>query len=128
MEVFREKFSFSFEPSACASCGARCCLGQEGYVFATITELKAISAFLNMPFEAFTLRYVRQVGNAYSLLEKRAQCSGDGWACVFLDEENKSCSIYPARPKQCQDFPFWECFKTNKPCQGLLALCPGVRF
>ncbi|CCF81799.1 hypothetical protein HBZS_122500 [Helicobacter bizzozeronii CCUG 35545] len=119
-----QRFNFSFDSRACDSCGARCCLGAEGYVFASIAELKAISDFLNMPFETFTLRYVRQVGNAYSLLEKRALLSS-GHACVFLDEPTKRCTIYPVRPKQCQTFPFWECFKTNH--EKLLTLCPGVR-
>ncbi|WP_163565667.1 YkgJ family cysteine cluster protein [Helicobacter suis] len=118
--------SFSFNPNACTTCGARCCLGKRGYVFVSVEQMRAISAFLNLSFETFTLKYIRKVQNAYSLLEKPAHDAKNGWACVFLEEETKRCRIYPVRPKQCATFPFWECFKTKQQLEKLAALCPGV--
>ncbi|BCD69975.1 hypothetical protein SNTW_06200 [Helicobacter suis] len=92
----------------------------------SVDQMRAISAFLNLPFETFTLKYIRKVQNAYSLLEKPAHNLKDGWACVFLEEETKRCRIYPVRPKQCVTFPFWECFKSKQQLEKLAALCPGV--
>ncbi|BEG56953.1 YkgJ family cysteine cluster protein [Helicobacter sp. NHP21005] len=118
---------FSFDQRACVSCGARCCLGKEGYIFLKPTEMEAISVFLKLPFEVFTRKYIKKVGYRYSLLEKPAKDPKEGYACVFLDEESKRCQIYPVRPKQCQTFPFWECFKSEKGIEELCALCPGVK-
>ncbi|BCZ17382.1 hypothetical protein NHP190003_06640 [Helicobacter sp. NHP19-003] len=89
--------------------------------------MEAISAFLKLPFEKFTLQYIKKVGYKYSLLEKPASDPKEGYACVFLDEETKQCQIYPVRPKQCQTFPFWECFQNPKKVKELCALCPGVK-
>ncbi|BCZ19265.1 hypothetical protein NHP190012_09070 [Helicobacter sp. NHP19-012] len=89
--------------------------------------MQAISTFLNLPFESFTLKYVKKVGYAYSLLEKPASNPKEGYACIFLDENTKLCQIYPVRPKQCKTFPFWECFKDVKEMRKLCALCPGVK-
>ncbi|BDQ28469.1 YkgJ family cysteine cluster protein [Helicobacter ailurogastricus] len=118
---------FSFNPKACMACGAKCCLGQEGYIFVKPSEMQAISEFLNLPFETFTLKYIKKVAYHYSLLEKPARDPKEGYACVFLDEETKLCQIYPVRPKQCRTFPFWEVFKSEEGFKQLCALCPGVQ-
>ncbi|CAM2843429.1 YkgJ family cysteine cluster protein [Helicobacter felis] len=110
--------SIRFNAQACASCGARCCLG-EGYVFVKRGEIEQIAEFLGMSLEDFATQYLRRVEGAYSLLES----SEVHKACVFLDVESSHCRIYPVRPKQCRTYPFWEWLE-----EGDLAHCPGVEF
>jgi len=60
--------------------------------------------------------------NRFSLREKAL----DGeWRCIFLDSRAR-CTIYPVRPLQCRQFPFWSHFK--KDISGLKEECPGVVF
>ncbi|CAJ99354.1 YkgJ family cysteine cluster protein [Helicobacter acinonychis] len=103
-------FDFNFDNKACENCGAKCCVGESGYIFVTIQEMQTISAFLKLELEEFSQKYVKKVGYKFSLLEKDAKDLG--LACVFLDLETKKCQIYSARPKQCQTFPFWESVKS----------------
>lgn len=117
-------FSYSFDCKACESCGGKCCTGESGYIFASVTELCLIAKFLGMEFEEFTKTYVKKVGYKFSLIEKVYQ---EGYACVFFDETMKQCGIYPVRPKQCRDFPFWEIFKEEQYLHSLLRECKGVK-
>lgn len=118
-------FAFSFNSSACNTCGGRCCTGESGYIFCSITEMEQISAFLKLPFNEFTQKYVKKVGYKFSLIEKPYN---NEYACVFFDEESKKCSIYDVRPKQCRTFPFWDGFRdtTSKDYELLLEMCPGI--
>ncbi|AFI05489.1 YkgJ family cysteine cluster protein [Helicobacter cetorum] len=121
-----EKFDFSFDSKACENCGAKCCVGESGYIFLSIQEMQEISAFLGLEFEEFSKKYVKKVGYKYSLIEKDAKDLG--LACVFLDLETKKCQIYPKRPKQCQAFPFWESVKSfsKEQKEAFCKSCPGI--
>ena len=33
---------------------------------------------------------------------------GDGWICLFFDEEKKACMIYPERPLECRALRCWD--------------------
>ncbi|WP_408938899.1 YkgJ family cysteine cluster protein [Helicobacter sp. MIT 00-7814] len=48
--------------------------------------------------------------------------------CIFF--ENGKCAIYPVRPKQCRDFPFWESHKIlDADSKKALSLeCKGITF
>lgn len=115
-----EGFDFAFNPAKCAECGGKCCIGESGYVFLTKAEMARITDFLGLDFGAFTRRFVRQIGQQYSLIEKP---HSSGLACVFFDDEKK-CTIYPVRPSQCKKFPFWDIFKNN--ANGAFRECEGV--
>lgn len=115
-----EGFDYAFNPAKCAECGGKCCIGESGYVFLTKAEMARIADFLGTDFGAFTKRFVRQIGQQYSLIEKP---HSSGLACVFFDDEKK-CTIYPVRPSQCKKFPFWDIFKNN--AQGAFRECEGV--
>ena len=98
-----------------------CCSGQrgEGYVWLNGSEMQAIAAFLDMEFEKFTRRYVRQVDFAFSLIEKPNK------DCVFL--ENGGCSIYDVRPTQCRTYPFWpDIMRAPETWQREAEQCPGI--
>jgi len=60
--------------------------------------------------------------NRFAIREKVLE--GEWW-CVFLDSRSK-CTIYPVRPLQCRQFPFWPYFKRHT--SGLKETCPGVVF
>ena len=48
----------------------------------------------------FSAKFVRRVGQRYSLIER------PGGDCIFWDK-SAGCTVYPARPVQCQTWPFW---------------------
>ncbi|MBB64762.1 MAG: zinc/iron-chelating domain-containing protein [Waddliaceae bacterium] len=98
LKVFQEH-SFRFQ---CTGCG-ECCTGPEGYTWVTPEEITAMAEHLDMDLDAFCERYVRKVGNRWSLKETRV--SGERYDCVFLRE--KKCSIYSVRPTQCRTYPWW---------------------
>lgn len=83
----------------CTGCG-QCCTGSPGHIFVSLEEIEKIAAHLQMTLNDFSKKYVRKVGERYSLLEKP-----HSYDCMFL--EGKMCRIYPARPIQCQTFPYW---------------------
>jgi len=60
--------------------------------------------------------------NRFSIREKALE--GE-WRCVFLDSRAR-CTIYPVRPLQCRQFPFWPHLKRD--ISGLKEECPGVVF
>jgi len=98
-----------------------CCSGErgEGYVWVGVEEMKALAAFKGMEFDAFTRKYVRQVENAYSLVEKANK------DCVFL--ENGGCSVYAARPSQCRTYPFWPSIvRAPQTWAKEAQQCPGI--
>ncbi|MCE5325080.1 MAG: YkgJ family cysteine cluster protein [Planctomycetaceae bacterium] len=89
----------------CTACG-RCCAGpDEGYVWVTEADIKAIADYLHITPQEMRRKYVRTVGRRQSLVEfKRTH------DCVFLTPETqgtRTCRIYPVRPIQCRTWPFW---------------------
>jgi len=85
----------------CQGCG-RCCSGpEEGYVWATPSELDIIAGSLNMTPEQFAQKYVRKVGRRLSLIEDKKTKD-----CIFLKKGR--CTIYEVRPTQCRTWPFWQ--------------------
>ncbi|WP_104761657.1 YkgJ family cysteine cluster protein [Helicobacter cetorum] len=122
-----ESFDFSFDNKACENCGAKCCVGDSGYIFVSAQDMQRMSVFLGLEFEEFTKKYVKKVGYKYSLIEKDAKDLG--LACVFLDLETKRCQIYSVRPKQCQTFPFWDSVKnfSKEQKEAFCQSCPGIK-
>ncbi len=117
----REGFSFTFDPDACKQCRGNCCIGESGNIFLNQKEIRAISEFLNMELSRFISDYLRKVSYKFSIREIKIKGS---YLCVFFDETNRRCSIYPVRPNQCRTFPFWNYFKENP--EALFKECPGV--
>ena len=102
----------------CTRCGA-CCTGKPGYVWVNAGEIAALAKFRGESVEEFSRRFVRRVGNDYSLVEKQ------GGDCIFWDKK-AGCTVYSARPVQCQTWPFWpENIETAEAWEGVRAVCPG---
>ncbi len=118
----KEGFCYTFNSSACASCGGACCIGESGYIWVSRNEIELIANYLNISLEELGQKYLKRVKNRYSLQEVKTK--NDGYACIFFDIKSRLCQIYPVRPKQCQTFPFWEQFKND--IENLKKECPGV--
>jgi Fe-S-cluster containining protein len=102
----------------CTRCGA-CCTGAPGYVWVNAEEIARLAAHVGKTPEAFSRAYVRRVGDRFSLKEKQ------GGDCVFWDSR-EGCTVYPARPVQCQTWPFWpENIETPESWEHVTSVCPG---
>ncbi len=117
----QDGFNYAFSPSACDSCGGRCCTGESGNIFVTAEEITALSQLLKMDEALFRTTYLRKQGYKFSLQERIVGLSYD---CIFFDREKGGCGVYEARPMQCRTFPFWDYFKTHM--GELKNECPGI--
>lgn len=110
----------------CTECG-KCCTGSPGYVWVNKEEMEAIAQFLKISLKEFMLKYIRRVGQRYSLIEYKVT-----YDCVFL--KNKKCQIYGARPNQCRTYPWWpqnlsspaSWAETARTCEGINPDAPTV--
>ncbi|PQO29723.1 YkgJ family cysteine cluster protein [Bremerella cremea] len=103
----------------CSQCGD-CCTGGPGYVWVNDAEIAALAKETGMTVPQFESVYVREVGLRKSLKE---YSTGD---CVFLDTEKRGCTVYPARPRQCKTWPFWDSnIRTPEDWQATCEFCPG---
>ncbi len=103
----------------CTRCGA-CCTGAPGYVWVNADEVARLAAFRGETVEQFARAFVRRVGEDYSLIEK------PGGDCIFWDKRS-GCTVYPARPVQCQTWPFWpENLATGDDWARVERVCPGA--
>ncbi len=110
---YRDGLSF-----ACTRCGA-CCTGAPGYVWVDAEEIARLAAFRGETIDRFSKKYIRRVGDRSSLIERP---SGD---CIFWDKQ-AGCTVYPARPVQCQTWPFWpENLETPDDWERVRRACPG---
>ena len=120
--VTKDGYDFKFAPSACSSCGGKCCTGESGYIWTKYSEIEKMADFLDLTIEEFATIYIKKVKHRYSLIEKRIDI--DNYACIFFDNSLKQCKIYPVRPLQCRTFPFWEIYKNEK--EEVKKECLGV--
>ena len=114
---YREGLAF-----ACTRCG-NCCTGAPGYVWVTVEEIERLAESLGLgqSIPEFTSRYVRQVGEAYSLVEK------PNHECIFWDA-TRGCTVYEARPMQCRTWPFWpKHLESAEAWARTQVFCPGAR-
>ena len=102
----------------CQSGCTRCC-EQQGFVYLTENDILRLAAFLNMTPADFELRYVYRTKNLRRLRVPRQR------QCAFLDAGG--CSVHPAKPLQCQTFPFWpELVDHKSEWLKTATWCPGI--
>ncbi|WP_249274296.1 YkgJ family cysteine cluster protein [Parachlamydia sp. AcF125] len=107
----------SFE---CTGCG-QCCTGAPGYVWISAEEISLLASHLNLSLDQFSEKYLRKVGNRFSLREHPQT-----FDCVFL--KDKKCEVYAFRPKQCRTFPWWpQLLKSRKDWEEAAIRCEGMR-
>jgi Fe-S-cluster containining protein len=83
----------------CTGCGD-CCSGPDGYAWVNQTEIKTLADHLNLSIDQVQSQYLRRVGPRWALKDQNEK--GD---CIFLVDHR--CTVYAARPIQCQTFPWW---------------------
>jgi Fe-S-cluster containining protein len=89
-------------------------------VWVSTVEIQKLAEFLGETTEEFSARYVRRVGDRFSLIEK------PGGDCIFWDKE-AGCTVYSARPDQCRAWPFWpENVAKPRDWDRVREVCPGA--
>ncbi|GMV82309.1 MAG: hypothetical protein AMXMBFR7_34930 [Planctomycetota bacterium] len=105
---------------SCQSGCTRCCGGEPGYVWVTELEIAQIAGFMKLPPDEFERLHVREVYRGQKSLRERK--NGD---CVLLGDGG--CGVYPVRPQQCRDYPFWpEVLKSWAAWEKEKQRCPGI--
>ncbi len=90
-----------------------------GYVWVNSDEIARLAEHRGESVEAFALKFVRRVGQRLSLIER------PGGDCIFWDRQ-VGCTVYPARPAQCQTWPFWpENLASPEDWEDVTGICPG---
>ncbi len=98
---------------------SNCCRVGNGFVFLEEEEAKNIADYLNHPHDAFFQWFIKKLDNRLCLVD------GENENCVFI--ENNRCLIYPVRPQQCRDYPFWpEIISSEERWEQEKAVCPGI--
>jgi Fe-S-cluster containining protein len=88
-------------------------------VWVSQEEIEQLAGFRGESIDEFCIKFVRQVGDRYSLIER------PGGDCIFWDAK-KGCTVYPARPVQCRTWPFWpENVETPEDWTRVRQVCPG---
>jgi hypothetical protein len=106
---------------ACTRCGTCCKIS--GYVWVGRDEMAELAEELDLALDDFTRRYLRRVGERYSLIEK------PGGECIFWREDGPrpGCQVYSARPVQCRTFPFWKRHLADEEAwNDVVEECPGA--
>lgn len=106
----------------CLRCHA-CCRHEPGFVYLSDTDIQRLARHLGLDEAAFLSSYARCVPGpdgswVYSLKEKT------NFDCIFWKD---GCTVYEARPLQCQAYPFWpRIVATPESWRNEARYCPGI--
>ena len=99
--------------------GCTACCEQNGFVYLTEDDLLRAAQFLGMSAADFERRFVYRTRNQMRLRIPRSA------RCYFL--RDGGCSIHPAKPAQCRQFPFWpELVESRREWLKTARYCPGI--
>jgi uncharacterized protein len=108
----------------CQKCGSCCAGPDEGYIWVTGKEVELIAEFLGISAKDLRDKYLKRVGFRTTIKEQDVTKD-----CIFLRsiDGQKQCVIYPVRPSQCRNWPFWQDNIANPNCWNRTAQkCPGI--
>ena len=99
--------------------GCTVCCEQNGFVYLTEDDVPRAAGFLGMSTVEFERRYVYRTRHQIRLRVPRQA------KCYFL--RDGGCSIHPAKPTQCRQFPFWpELVESRREWRKAARYCPGI--
>ncbi len=112
MRVMEEiELQKKLEKFECQRCNE--CCRKPGFVYLKEGEAERIAHFLQLPEMDFVNQFCDLADRRWLVLKKFPD-----EACIFLTQAG--CSIHPAKPQQCLDFPFkWRTPSSFIYCQGL---------
>jgi Fe-S-cluster containining protein len=113
MKLNKDKIKFT-----CEKCGD--CCRVDGHVFLKKGEIEAMALHCSKPLKEFKKTFTEW------LLFKGRVIRHDTGGCAFLVDG--TCVVYPARPAQCREFPFWKHVLNDiEEWEYLKTVCRGVR-
>jgi Fe-S-cluster containining protein len=86
----------------CNKCPAFCCTIYER-VSVTEKDIRRLARHFGISFETARRRYTKKWQNERVL--RKVQDTVFEETCIFLDQERRGCSVYPARPDVCREYP-----------------------
>ena len=102
---------------ACRRCGT-CCTGAPGIIRVSAAEIDQIAGYLDIPRQQLQRDFVVQSQTGPSIGEH-----ADG-RCLFYAQ---GCRIYPVRPGQCREYPFWfNILRAENRWVREAQRCPGI--
>ena len=119
--MHEEGYAYAFNPKACEACQGNCCIGESGYIWVSLEEIRAMAQHQKMSEAVFINDYLLKIRYRFTIKEIAYE---GGYGCIFFDMGKKMCRIYDVRPQQCRTFPFWEYFKEN--IDEVVTECPGI--
>jgi Fe-S-cluster containining protein len=104
----------------CTQCG-NCCTGAPGVVWVDDDDIRRIAEHTGRGEGEIRVMHTRPYAQRTSLQEF---ANGD---CTFFDPRARRCTIYPVRPQQCRNWPFWDSnLETPEAWQEVQVECPGA--
>jgi Fe-S-cluster containining protein len=89
------------KPLDCARCQAFCCK-MAGYVEVSPHDIRRLAKYLGLSVRDFEARHIKKKTRAG---RKRIKAGDE--PCQFLGED-RSCTVYPARPRDCRGYVCWD--------------------
>ncbi len=103
----------------CVSGCSNCCQVNDGFVFLSEDEAEKIAKYLETGIAELYKWFIKQIDNRLCLVD------GESEHCIFI--EDNRCLIYPVRPQQCRDYPFWpEIISSPERWDREKIICPGI--
>jgi len=104
----------------CTQCG-NCCTGAPGVVWVDEDDIRRIAEHTGKGEGEIRVMHTRPYAGRISLQE---YANGD---CTFFDPHARRCTIYPVRPQQCRNWPFWVSnVETPEAWREVQVDCPGA--
>jgi Fe-S-cluster containining protein len=105
------------------TCSGQCCRTNDeyAYVYMTPKEIQKAAAHLKMTEKDFCAKYITKDESLYHVKDPNHDCH-------FLQKDGR-CAIYPVRPQQCSEWPFWkENLKSREVWENeVKPICRGVQ-
>lgn len=104
----------------CKKCG--CCCAGESTISITQEDIANLAKFLGITEEEFLKKYA--VFKHPNRIEMKTK---DGF-CIFFDKESRLCTVHPAKPKRCREWPLIPIiFKDKENFEIIKSFCLGLK-